>query len=156
MSLNDAALSAAGKIVKQAQGLKDISEAVCGLETGSSGKPNWKTVCQAAKELDRDGGLRGQTEAESAADAAELALTDDVATFKGELDAVADPTSAGTIALLAQYCDDPSRRGLRGASVTIVAVSVSVSFSPAHCRSGETRSRPHASSQPPMNPGERP
>ena len=36
------------------------------------------------------------------------------------------------------------------------AVSVSVSFSPVHGRSGETRSRPHAGGQPPMNPGERP
>ncbi|MEU1594523.1 hypothetical protein ABZ468_17040 [Streptomyces sp. NPDC005708] len=107
VSLSDATLSAAGRVVKQAQDLKAVSEAVCGLETGSGGKPNRQTVCQAANELDRDGGLRAQTEAESAADAAELAMADDVATFKGQLDAVADPTSAGTIALLAQYCDGP-------------------------------------------------
>ncbi|MET9830931.1 hypothetical protein ABZ078_16785 [Streptomyces sp. NPDC006385] len=105
--MSDATLSATGRIVKQAQGLKDVSEAVCGLETGSGGKPNRETVCQTAKELDRDGGLRAQTEAESAADAAKLALPDDIATFKAQLDAVAGPASAGTIALLAQYCDDP-------------------------------------------------
>ncbi|MFF4353292.1 hypothetical protein [Streptomyces sp. NPDC001530] len=107
VSLSDETLTAAAKIVKQAQGLESVSEAVCGLETGSSGKPNRETACQAAKELDREGGLRAQTEAESAADAAELALTDDIATFKEQLDAVATPASAGTIALLAEYCDDP-------------------------------------------------
>ncbi|WOX11221.1 hypothetical protein [Streptomyces sp. N50] len=107
-SLSDETLTAAAKIVKQAQGLESVSEAVCGLETGSSRKPNRETTCQAAKELDRDGGLRAQTEAESAADAADLALADDIATFKEQLDAVASPASAGTIALLSEYCDDLS------------------------------------------------
>ncbi|MER5927686.1 hypothetical protein [Streptomyces mirabilis] len=107
MSLSDETLTAAGKIVKQAQGLKSVSEAVCGLETGSAGKPNRETVCHAAKELDRDGGIKAQTEAENAADEAELAQADDIATFKGQLDAVAAPASAGAIALLAKYCDDP-------------------------------------------------
>lgn len=107
VSLSDAMLTAAGKIVKQAHGLKDVSGAVCRIETGSGSKPNRATVCQAAKELNRDGGLRAQTEAENAADAAQLTAADDVATFKSQLDAVASPTSAGTIALLGQYCDDP-------------------------------------------------
>jgi len=107
VSLSDETLTAAGRIVKQAQGLKSVSESVCEIETGNSGKPNRQTVCQAAKELDRDGGLRAQTEAENAADAAELASADDIATFQRQLDAVADPASSGTIALLAKYCDDP-------------------------------------------------
>ena len=106
MSVSDETLTAAGQIVKQAQGLKSVSEAVCGLETDGSGKPNRDTVCRMAKELDRDGGLRAQTEAENTADAAELALADDIATFKGQLEAVADPAGSGTIALLAEYCDD--------------------------------------------------
>lgn len=107
VSLSNEALTAAGRIVKQAQGLKSVSESVCGIETGNSGKSNRQTVCQAAKELDRDGGLRAQTEAENVADAAELASADDIATFKRQLDAVAHPASSGTIALLAKYCDDP-------------------------------------------------
>ncbi|GAA5035748.1 hypothetical protein GCM10023335_81890 [Streptomyces siamensis] len=106
VSLSDETLTATAKIVKQAQGLKSVSEAVCGLETSRGGKPNRETACRAAKELDREGGLRAQTEAESAADATELALTDDIATFKEQLDAVATPASTGTIALLAEYCDD--------------------------------------------------
>ncbi|MER5664589.1 hypothetical protein [Streptomyces mirabilis] len=107
VSLSDETLTAAGRIVKQAQGLKSVSESVCGIETGNSGKPNRQTVCQASKELDRDGGLRAQTEAENAADAAELASADDIATFQRQLDAVADPASSGTITLLAEYCEDP-------------------------------------------------
>lgn len=36
------------------------------------------------------------------------------------------------------------------------AVSVPVSFSPVHGRSGEPLNRPHVDNKPPMNPGERP
>ncbi len=106
VSLSDATLTAAGKIVKQAQGLKMVSDSVRQLETGNGGKPNRETVCESAKELDRDGGLRAQTEAETAADAAPLASSDDVKAFKDQLTAVADPSTAGTVALQAQYCDD--------------------------------------------------
>jgi hypothetical protein len=49
-----------------------------------------------------------------------------------------------------------SRRGLGGASVTTVAVSISVSFSPVRRRSGETHGRARPGDRPPMNPGERP
>ncbi|MET8810236.1 hypothetical protein [Streptomyces sp. NPDC004546] len=107
VSLSDETLTAAGRIVKQAQDLKSVSQSVCELETGSIGKPNRETVCHAAKELYRDGDLRAQAEAENAADEAELAQADDIATFKRQLDAVASPASAGTIALLGHYCDDP-------------------------------------------------
>jgi hypothetical protein len=106
VSLSDATLTAAGKIVKQAQGLKRVSDSVCQLETGDLGKPNRETVCESAKELDGDGGLRAQTEAETAADAAPLASSDDVKAFKDQLAAVADPSTAGIVALQAQYCDD--------------------------------------------------
>ncbi|MFD8131503.1 hypothetical protein [Streptomyces mirabilis] len=106
VSLSDAALTAAGRIVKQAQNLKMVSDSVCQIETRNGGKPNRETVCESAKELDRDGGLQAQTEAETAADAAPLASTDDVEAFKNQLSAVADPSTAGTIALRAQYCDD--------------------------------------------------
>ncbi|GGW18196.1 hypothetical protein GCM10018980_70260 [Streptomyces capoamus] len=106
MSLSDATLTAAGKIVKQAQGLKMVSDSVCRIETVDGGKPNRETVCESAKELDRDGGLKARTEAEATADAAPLASPDDIEAFKDKLAAVADPSSAGTVTLRAQYCDD--------------------------------------------------